>query len=322
MAIEPTAALPAYLLGAGDQITITVFGYEEYTGAKVVLPDGTIALPLLGSVMAAGQTPDGLAQDLTARLQPFLVDPAVTVSLNSLRPVVINVAGEVQRPGPLQLRSLTNTTANVGSNVNGNGTPSAASTGIPTVSLALVQAGGVTNDADIRQVVVRRSLPGGQVSTVTVNLWDSIWSDAAPQDLVLQAGDSIYVPRLAADDPSNRRLLARSSFAPTTIRVRVVGQVKAPGQVEVSPDSSISSAVAIAGGPTVDARLSAVELIRLNPDGTLSSQQIDLRDFDDSYQVQEGDVVVVPEQGSSSFLRGLGRVLSPIGALLGIFGRF
>ncbi|MBE9179717.1 polysaccharide export protein [Oculatella sp. LEGE 06141] len=304
-----------YVLGPGDQVEISVFGYEEYTGSKVILPDGTITLPLIGSVPASQRTSDQLARDLTARLSPFLVNPAVTVSLSTLRPVVVNVAGEVQRPGPVQLRSLTtNTISNqVGSSTNNSVDRS------PTISSALVEAGGVTQSADIRQVVVRRTLPGGNSTTSTINLWDALWSENAPPSLVLQDGDSLFVPRLEPGETLDRRLVARSSLAPDTIRVRVVGEVTRPGEVQVPPNSTISSAVAVAGGPTGDAKLSEVVYVRLNEEGQIDRQVIDLRNLTDNFQVQEGDVVIVPETRTSSVLDFVGRVLSPLNFLFNVF---
>jgi polysaccharide biosynthesis/export protein len=307
-----------YVLGAGDQIEITVYEYEEYTGPKVILPDGTIALPVVGSITAAGRTPDQLAQELKTQLQAYLVDPVVTVGLNTLRPIVVNVAGEVQRPGAFQIRSLTTITAT--RPTAGSATTRNQLERVPTVSSALVEAGGITPNADIRKVIVRRSMPGGETSTFTINLWDSLWSEATPQDLLLQDGDAIFVPRIAAGEQVNRRLLARSGLAPSTVRVRVVGEVKEPGEIQVPPDSSISSAVAIAGGPTVDAKLDKVAFVRVNEQGQVERQTLDLRNLTDDQQIQEGDVVIVPKKGSSTVLDTLGRVVSPVGILLRIFG--
>lgn len=296
-----------YILGPGDQIEIAVFGYEEYTGAKTILSDGTITLPVIGVVSATDRTPEQLAQDLTKRLQAYLVDPVVTVSLNTLRPVVVNVAGEVQRPGPVELRAVT-------SDNNGGNTP----TGTPTVSSALIQAGGITQNADIRQVVVRHSLPNGDFSNSTINLWEALTSEKAPQDLVLQDGDSIYVPRLTGDATIDRRLIARSSLSPGTVRVRVVGEVRNPGEIQVPPDSSLSSAVAIAGGPTENARLSEVAFVRMSDSGEIERQQIDLRNLTDSYQVQDGDVVFVPKRSSASIVDFANRLVSPLNLLLNL----
>ena len=311
--IAPNNITPSdYVLGSGDQITVSVFGYEEYTGARTVLPDGTITLPLLGAIPVAGQTTDSLARNLTARLNLLLVDPVVTVSLSIQRPVVVNVAGEVQRPGPIQLRSPTSTTSNTTGDTRSL---------VPTVSTALIEAGGITRNADIRQVVVRRALSGGGYTTISVNLWDAVWSDTAPQDVVLQANDAIFVPRLAADATIDRRLIARSSFSPKTVRVRVVGEVKAPGQIEVAPDSSLSSAIASAGGPTNDARLSQVAFVRMSETGQIERQTVNLRELSDSYQVQDGDVVIVPKTNTSTVLDFIGRVTSPLNFLFNIFNR-
>jgi polysaccharide biosynthesis/export protein len=305
--VSSNATQSSYVLGSGDQIVVNVFGYEEYTGDRTILPDGTITVPLLGSIRAAGQTTEQLAQELTTRLQPFLVDPTITVSLSVLRAVSVNVAGEVLRPGRVQLQSLSEGEA-------------AAQLEPPTLSVALTKAGGITQYADIRQVVLQRSSADGISQSTTINLWDAIGSPNAPPEVILQDGDSIYIPRLVAGDTSlDRRRVAQSSFAPATVRVRVVGEVTQPGEVAVPPNSSISSAVAIAGGPTEDARLSQVAFIRLNSEGKIERQTLDLRNLTDNYQIQEGDVVIVPKRDSSSLIDTAGRVLSPLGLLFGIF---
>jgi polysaccharide biosynthesis/export protein len=108
-------------------------------------------------------------------------------------------------------------------------------------------------------------------------------------------------------------------LAPSTVRVKVVGEVVAPGEVAVPPDSSVSSAVAIAGGPTEDAQLSKVSLVRRNDDGQIIEEEIDLSHLVDDYQVQDGDVVVVAKRGYLSVIDGISRVLSPVN-LFRMFG--
>ncbi|NJN88718.1 MAG: polysaccharide export protein [Leptolyngbyaceae cyanobacterium SL_7_1] len=291
-----------YILGPGDELTISVFGYEEYnTGATVVEPNGTIALPIIGAVTVAGKTPEAVTQELTARLNYYLVNPVVTVTLTALRPMFVTVSGEVQRPGPIQLQ-----------NPNADTNDNERQTGLTTLSSALVEAGGVTSHADIRQVRLRRSLPNGTETVLTINLWDSLWSEASGENPLLQDGDTIFVPRLTADATIDPRLIARSTLAPDTVRVRVVGEVTKPGEVLVPPNSSLSSAVAIAGGPTVDARLSRTNFIRLNQEGVIEREEVDLSDLTDSYQVQDGDVIIVPKRNSSSILDLANRLLNPL----------
>jgi polysaccharide biosynthesis/export protein len=285
-----------YILGPGDEIEITVFEYDEYTGKKVILPDGTLTLPLIGSIEAEGKTTDELAQTLALQLESLLVNPVVTVNLATLRPVVVQVSGEVMRPGPLQLVDEM------------------------TLSAALVQAGGITPHADVRQVAIQRNAPNADSTDITVNLWDALSSEDSYNNPVLRSGDSIYVPRLAADATVDRRLLAQSSLAPETVKVRVVGEVNKPGEIDISPNSSISSAVAIAGGPTEDARLSRVAFIRMSEGCQIERQTIDLRNLIDNYQVQEGDVIIVPESNASSILDVASRfVLNPVSSILNLF---
>jgi len=305
-----------YLLGPGDRLEINVFGFEEFTELlEVILPDGNITMPLIGSFKAAGKTPAQIQQELTRLLErDYLVDPVVTVALESLRPIVVNVAGEVERPGPIQLNSLT---TNLGRNNQGN-----TDRRLPTVSAAVIAAGGATRRADISQVVLRRSLANGQSVATTIDFWQSLRSPAAVQDLLLQDGDSIFVPQLAADANLDPKLLARSTLAPETVRVRVAGEVKRPGEVEVTPESSLSSAVAIAGGPTVDAELGEVRFIRVNEQGIIEEQEVDLSSLTDNYQIQEGDVIYVPRTGRAERLDYAGRFSGPINAFLNILRFF
>ena len=306
--VDPSRA--DYILGVGDQIQLTVMGYDEYTGVKTVLSDGTITLPLVGQVVAAGKTQAELTQELTARLNTLLVDPAVTISLATLRPILINVAGEVQRPGQVQFRSPT---------LASTDTSSTAANSTPTVNAALISAGGITQYADIRQITLKRYSPDRNAEPITINLWDAIASNNAPPDIILQDGDSLYIPRLSADSTIDRRLIARSSLAPQTVRVRVVGEVVKPGEVLVPPNSSLSSAIAIAGGPTQDARLGRVAFIRMGEQNEIERQVVDLKNLTDSNQVQDGDVIIVPKRGSSQLIDVAGRVFSPLGVLVNLF---
>ncbi|KPQ37002.1 MAG: polysaccharide export outer membrane protein [Phormidesmis priestleyi Ana] len=316
---NPTAALgrsnATYILGAGDQISLSVIGYPEFTGTLAILSDGTITLPLVGPLRVSGLTPNQLSLALTQRLRTYLIDPVVSVGLAVTRPVVVTIAGEVHRPGPIQLSGL----SSINSNPLGISGTTAAGTdsllldrpALPTLSSAVLLAGGVTRDADIRQVSIRRPLPDGRVENLTLNLWEAMTSDAGIADIGLRDGDTIFIPPLSGDE-IDRRTVARSSLAPRTVRVKVVGEVVSPGEVAVPPDSSVSSAVAIAGGPTSDAQLSSVSLVRQDETGKIVEEEIDLRNLVDDYQVQDGDVVVVAKRGYLSVVDGIGRVLNPV----------
>jgi len=296
---------PTYILGPGDQIGITVYDYEELTLEKAVLSDGTILMPLLNSVQVAGLTPNQLTQLLERELNRYLVDPDVSVSLLALRPLEVTVAGEVQRPGPLRLRGLLDANQNNATEVT------------PTLSTALVQAGGVTRYGDIRNIVLRRYSPNGASEPIVIDLWEAISTGSNAPDMVLQDGDSIFIPRVT-DDSIDPRLVARSSLAPEVVRVRVVGQVVNPGEVLVTPNSSVSSAVAIAGGPTADANLRRVAFVRMNEQGEVERYDVDLRNLIDDFQVQEGDVVIVPQNRGLNLLDLAIRILAPVNGIFNV----
>lgn len=295
-----------YILGPGDEVEIIVFGYDEYTSTEVISTDGTISLPVVGSIHISDMTPDAAENKLAALLNTVLVNPSVTLSPSTMRPVMVTVAGEVRRPGPLQLEGLTN---NGGNDALQN---------MPTLSAAISQAGGITSLADIRQVTLRRRTPEGREIVVEFDLWEAILLGNAPEDPILLDGDTVYIPQLTTQQEIDQRLIARSSLAPETIRVRVVGEVTRPGEVQVPPNSSLSSAVAIAGGPTEDARLNRVGFVRLETGGEVVRQEIDLSNLTDAHQVQDGDVIIVPKRSSSSFLDFAIRLLNPLDALFDI----
>ncbi|WNZ47623.1 polysaccharide biosynthesis/export family protein [Leptolyngbya boryana CZ1] len=290
-----------YALGSGDQVQINVVNYDEVTSASTVMPDGTITLPLIGSLNVAGMTTEQLARQLQVRWNRYLINPSVTVSLTARRPVTVSVSGEVQRPGPRKFNS---------------------SDGNANLMAAVAAAGGITRNADISAVTIKRRMPGNMVKNLTFNLWDTVNSDQIPEDLALQDGDAISIPKLVAGATVDRRLVARSSLAANTVRVRVVGEVKQPGEVQVPPDSSLSSAVAIAGGPTNDAKLDDVTFVRVNEQGTIEQKKMDLSSLNDQIQVQEGDVLMVPKKPAARALDTVGRVIGPFGFLLRLFTGF
>lgn len=298
-----------YFLGPGDVLDIKVYDYEEYTGTQIILPDGTITLPLVGRLVATHKTPDALTQEVTARLKPLLKNPVVTIGLNKLRPLRVNVSGEVQRPGPIQLQSLAPVNAIGGTN----------QVLTPTLTEALLQAGGVNRNADIRRVVLKRYSPNGDAAPVIVNLWEALRSENASTDQTLMDGDTIFVPKAEGDNSIDRRIMARAVFSPKTVRVRVVGEVQKPGEVEVPPDSTLSSAVAIAGGPTEKARLGKVTFVRMNENGKVDRRDVDLRNLTDDQQVQDGDVLIVHKSVGRNLLDIGSQLLSPFGFFLNIF---
>jgi len=99
--LEPIADYRAegYKLGSGDQVRIITFGEDQLTGEFRVDDQGRIALPLLGSVTAAGLVPQELESKIGNGLKSrnLLRNPSVSVEVLAYRPVF--VLGEVAKPG-------------------------------------------------------------------------------------------------------------------------------------------------------------------------------------------------------------------------------
>lgn len=100
-ATDLIAARRAYSIGPLDQLSIDVYGIPELSRAVQVDAGGKIAMPLIGSVDAAGKEPSELSkiiQDLLAA--KYVRDPKVTVNLTETNSQLVTVDGEVRVPGP------------------------------------------------------------------------------------------------------------------------------------------------------------------------------------------------------------------------------
>ncbi len=68
-------------IAAGDRLAVVVAGETDLSGTYQVMPDGTVVLPLVGSVRAQGFSPDKFAEILTETLKDgYLVDPKITIT--------------------------------------------------------------------------------------------------------------------------------------------------------------------------------------------------------------------------------------------------
>ena len=71
----PAFAQQPYVLGPEDVIEVTVYGQPDLTRTVTILPDGTIALPLIGIIPAAGMSPDELTQTVVRAYARYIRNP-------------------------------------------------------------------------------------------------------------------------------------------------------------------------------------------------------------------------------------------------------
>ncbi len=291
-----------------------------------------------------------LVQDMSLRDGDTLFIPSITeinpvestqlASANfagtNSQPLNIAVVGEVARPGPYILETDTDidqsqvlsTEENLDYSEVDSNISLPQNTRLHTVTKAIKMAGGITSAADIREIRVRRLTRAGTEQIIKVDLWELLQSGDISQDIVLQPGDTIYVP--VADEVNLDELaeVTASSFSPGNLKINVIGEVVKPGTIFVTPNSTLNQALLAAGGfNPARAETKEIELIRLNPNGTVTRRKVEV-DF--SAKVNEetnptllnNDVIVAGRSGRATFTDNVGGVLapfSPINRILGIF---
>jgi len=93
-----------YIIKKGDVLTIAVMGHPEFSLERIiVLPDGFIQFPGLGSIQASGMSVKSFTKLVTDNVSKFVLNPIVTVFIYALPSQVINVIGYVNRPGQIPI---------------------------------------------------------------------------------------------------------------------------------------------------------------------------------------------------------------------------
>lgn len=122
LSFEPDLNIPTpkdYVISAGDELLINVWGDSELNLQLKVSPEGTILVPNLGPVAVGGLTIEAAGRHLRSSLgrimstlspSPDQADAApnthVSVSLSQIRSIKVNIVGEVVAPGTYTLPSF------------------------------------------------------------------------------------------------------------------------------------------------------------------------------------------------------------------------
>lgn len=124
----------SYIIERGDQLSIEVMEHPEFNRTNIiVLPDGYIQYPALGSIRVAGLSSEQLADSISSALSGlYVVNPIVTVYVNKIQNQAVNVMGAVNRPGRIQIYEPT------------------------SLATVLALAGGVKNVRTVKKLIVLR----------------------------------------------------------------------------------------------------------------------------------------------------------------------
>ena len=160
-----------YTLHPGDVLDIQYRYTPEFNQTVLVQPDGYISLTMGGDLKVDGRTLQQTRTLILAKARTRLESPELNVVLKEFQKPYIVVAGEVNQPGKIELREKL------------------------TAIQAVLLSGGMKETAKSSQIMVFRKLNGDTAEVKVLNLKNLKSSSDLENDLALQAGDMILVPR-------------------------------------------------------------------------------------------------------------------------------
>lgn len=211
-----------YVLGAGDEIMIDVWGDSELNVQYIIAPDGHITVPGLGRIQLSGmnvQQAENRIRTNFSRIYSDLdsSDPYtfLAISVGNVRSIKVNVMGEVNQPGTYTLSSFS------------------------SAFHALYAAGGTSRIGSIRNIRLFRS--GRAIATV--DLYDYLMKGNNMSDITLQDGDIVMVE-------------------PYGILAQATGEVKRPMWYELIEGETLQDLISYAGGYSGNAYRGTVSVLR------------------------------------------------------------
>jgi polysaccharide export outer membrane protein len=166
-----TASEYRYQLVAGDVLDVSYRYTPEFNQTVMVQPDGYVVLQIVGDVKIGGLTIEQARQEIIKKATVRLKDPEITIVLKEFQKPYYVVAGEVAQPGKVEMRENT------------------------TALQAVMMAGGFKDSARSSQIVIFRKLNEQMAEVKTIDLRSIKKTSDLENDLTLQPGDIIYVPR-------------------------------------------------------------------------------------------------------------------------------
>jgi len=159
-----------YRIGAEDVLHISVWKEKELQREVIVRPDGGISFPFAGEIKAAGRTPALLELVLTKRIQKFIPDALVTVSITKLAGLRIYVIGKVKKSGQFVIGRYVD------------------------VLQALTLAGGLDPYASEKNIKILRRDDQGREQAFPFNYSKVKNGEKLTQNIQLQNNDVVVVP--------------------------------------------------------------------------------------------------------------------------------
>ncbi len=160
-----------YTLSPGDVLEIQYRYTPEFNQTLTVQPDGYLSLEIGGDLKVGGRNLEQVRALVLAKARMRLASPELTIILKEFQKPFIVVAGEVVQPGKFEVREKM------------------------TAIQAVLLAGGFKDSAKSSQILVFRKLNAETAEVRMLNFKTLKKSADLENDLTLQPGDMILVPR-------------------------------------------------------------------------------------------------------------------------------
>jgi polysaccharide biosynthesis/export protein len=331
-----------YKIGIGDVLELFVFETDELNRKIRVRPDGNISLPLLGQTKAVGLTEEELQDEITKKLDKFMHSPQVQLFIDQYAAHKVWVVGEVAKPGAYPLSRDNYSLIELISEAGGR-TERASGTIVlipdrevvyKKISTFFKEGGNseeeIKSDEDSNKVEIIRDKKIETIDDSTVEIEtvqnillknrekivqakngieiefdDLVGSvDELPLTVPLKAGDTVVIPEAG--------------------KIQIEGEVKSSGSYPLSSRTTLSGAIAAAGGFSYPADATIVEVIRELGSGEKAMIVLDMNKInaqeEKDVRLRDGDLIRVPSarvrfaisQVTSIFSALLGRLFAPL----------
>ena len=262
-----------YVLGAGDQLYIRVWGSTSAEATVTIDRQGSIAMPKLGTLRLAGVKAGQVDSVVKAFFSKFYKDIEVNVSVGKLRKITVFVVGQARNPGSYSF------------------------TGQSTLTSALFASGGPNSGGSLRNLQLKRQ---GQ-TVAEFDLYNFLSKGDKSQDVRLQDGDVIFYPKASGYIALMGKVNTQAVFEVKSARDTVGDFVSLTGGLPITADPRRATLERIQPGfdqPRTVQNISLSDTKTQVGAGLLGLQT----------QVQNGDVLsvsaIVPELANAVMLRG------------------
>jgi len=270
-----------YVIGPEDQLAVSFWQEPNLNSTVRVSQNGTIVLPVIGSLTAAGLTPTSLAEKIARKMSLFnkrISQASVVVTQYGSKKVY--VTGHVLQPGKYAFEV------------------------VPDLWKIILEAGGPAETAILSRVkIIRGGAEAGESIIVDLTKYMSDGDKSGLPDIY--PGDTINIPGMSSDSGNNETGMAGSmaGMQPSTEAFYIYGQVVRPGGYPLTKPVNVLEAIILAGGPTPAAQMNEVKLIIKG--GSYSSiATINLEKYSQSglpapLEIKPGDTIYIPQRNES-----------------------